>query len=331
MVVASRKEPRETHLRIQGDYTRPSEVVTPGGFGALHPMPAGAATRLDLARWLTAPEDPLFARVTVNRLWQHLFGRGIVETEDDFGTQGLPPSHPELLDWLATEFVARGWSAKAMLREIVTSATYRQASTQRPELGEVDPRNLLLARQNRVRLDAEIIRDTALAAAGVLNEKIGGPSVFPPQPDGVMAQGQQNRPWKASDGEDRYRRGLYTYFWRATPHPALTVFDAPDAQSACTRRVNSNTPLQALTLLNDAAYVEMAEALSKPTAAEGGPDPAARLDYAFKVCLAREAAHDEIDILKSLYETERSATGAETAWKIVARAMLNLDEFVTRE
>ena len=331
MVVAARKEPRETHLRVQGDFARPADVVTAGTLPALHPAPEGAATRLDLARWLMARENPLTARVTVNRLWMRLFGRGIVETEDDFGLQGTPPSHPELLDWLAVEFVERGWSIKALLRELVCSATYRQASHARPELDEVDPRNLLLARQSRIRLDAEIIRDSALAAAGVLNPKIGGPSVFPPQPDGVMTLGQQNRAWTPNTDADRYRRGLYTYFWRATPYPSLTVFDAPDAQAACTRRNRSNTPLQALTLLNDAAFVEMADALGKRLQDEGGPDDGARLQLAFQRCLARTPAPAEADVLRALYTSEATAVGEAAAWKTIARALLNLDEFVTRE
>lgn len=331
MVVAARKEPRETRLRIMGDYTRPGEVVTPGGIAALHAMSPKAQTRLDLAQWLTARENPLLARVTVNRYWMHLFGRGLVETEDDFGLQGTAPSHPELLDWLAVTFMDRGWSVKGILRELVYSATYRQASIRRPNVDEVDPRNTFLARQNRVRLDAEIIRDAGLTAAGVLNPAIGGPSVFPPQPDGVMKLGQQDRPWKASEGPDRYRRGLYTYFWRATPHPSLTVFDAPDAQAACTRRNRSNTPLQALTLLNDAAYVELAEALAQRLTREGGDSTEARLDRAFRICLARSPADDERTLLAALFEQERHAAGEAAAWKSVARALLNLDEFITRE
>lgn len=331
MVVAARKEPRETHIRIKGDYTRPGEIVTPGGIAALNPMPEGASSRLDLAHWLTARENPLLARVTVNRFWMHLFGRGLVETEDDLGLQGTAPSHPELLDWLAVSFMDHGWSVKAILRAMVCSATYRQASIRREALDEVDPRNTLFARQNRVRLDAEIIRDAGLSVAGVLNEAIGGPSVFPPQPDGVMTLGQQDRPWKVSEGADRYRRGIYTYFWRATPHPALTVFDAPDAQAACTRRNRSNTPLQALTLLNDAAFVELADALSKRLTLEGGDTPDARLVHAFRVCLARSPADDERKILGDLYAQERAAVGEDAAWKTVARAMLNLDEFITRE
>lgn len=329
MIVAARETPRVTHMRVAGDYTRPGDLVSPGAIAALHPCPPTAKTRLDLAHWLTARENPLTARVIANRLWMHLFGRGIVETEDDFGMQGTPPTHPELLDWLAVEFMDRDWSVKTLLREMVMSATYRQASTRRHELEEVDPRNLLLARQERIRLDAEIVRDNALAAAGVLNEKIGGRSVFPPQPDGVMTQGQQNRAWNASEGPDRYRRGMYTYFWRATPYPGLTVFDAPDAQAACTRRNRSNTPLQALTLLNDAAFVEMASELA--VRLKEAPDLPQRIDLAFKRCIARPPADAERAILAKLYEDERAAAGEDAACKALARAILNLDEFITRE
>lgn len=331
MVVAARSEPRETHMRIQGDFARPGDIVTAGTLSALNPAPGNVATRLDLARWLMARDNPLTARVTVNRLWMRLFGHGIVETEDDFGLQGTPPSHPELLDWLAVEFMEKGWRIKTLLKEMVCSATYRQASLARPDLDEIDPRNVLLARQNRIRLDAEIIRDSALAAAGVLNDKIGGPSVYPPQPDGVMTLGQQSRAWVPNTDADRYRRGMYTFFWRATPHPALTVFDAPDAQTACTRRNRSNTPLQALTLLNDAAFVEMAEALAKRITSDEGMDTPSRIQDAFEICLARAPAPRESEILGRLFAEERVASGEPAAWKSVARALLNLDEFVTRE
>ena len=198
--------------------------VTPGVpavLPAIRARNAAKPDRLDLARWLTDPAHPLTARVTINRVWQAYFGRGLVETENDFGTQGTPPSHPELLDWLATELIARGWSLKAMHRLIVTSQTYRQSSHSRSDLDRIDPGNRLLARQSRLRLEAEAIRDSALAVSGLLAPKIGGPSVFPPQPDGVMNFGQMRRPWKISAGSDRYRRGLYTFFWRATPHPGF--------------------------------------------------------------------------------------------------------------
>ncbi len=233
------------------------------------------------------------------------FGRGLVETENDFGTQGSPPSHPELLDWLATEFIARGWSLKAMQRLVVTSQTYRQSSRARPEVDRIDPGNRLLARQSRLRLDAEVIRDAALAVSGLLSPTVGGPSVFPPQPDGVMTLGQMSRPWVASKGPDRYRRGLYTFFWRATPNPSLTVFDAPNAIQACTRRNRSNTPLQALTLLNDRSFVECAEALAARAQAESAPDDSLRIALVFQRSLARTPSARELERLASLIHEKR--------------------------
>ena len=301
------------------------------------------------------PANPLTARVTVNRVWQQYFGRGIVETENDFGTQGISPTHPELLDWLAAEFMEpttgagvlaltsgdaaknsrpktpdlRPWSIKRLHRLIVTSTTYRQSSKARSDLAEKDPTNRLLARQNRLRLDAEIVRDVALAASGRLDPKVGGPSVFPPQPDGVMALGQSRRDWKASDGADRFRRGLYTFFWRATPHPALAVFDAPDAFSTCTRRMRSNTPLQALTLLNDAAFVELAESLARRVVREA-PE-AGRLDHAFRLCVARPPKPAERERLLTLLADEKRDGDETAAWTTIARVLLNLDETITRE
>jgi hypothetical protein len=270
--------------------------------------------------------------VTVNRIWQGHFGRGLVETENDFGTQGAPPSHPELLDWLACELVARGWSQKALHRLIVTSATYRQSSHATPEIVARDPDNRLLARQARLRLDAEAIRDAALAASGLLTRKVGGPSVFPPQPDGVMALGQLRREWKADRGPDRYRRGLYTFFWRSAPHPDLVVFDAPDAGTACTRRNRSNTPLQALTLLNDQGFFEFARALAARVLNEGPADDAGRVAYAFRLCVGRLPKERERQVLLRLLQREReAATPDATAWTSVARVLLNLDEFITRE
>jgi hypothetical protein len=281
-----------------------------------------------LARWLVDSRNPLTARVVVNRLWQHYFGLGLVETDNDFGTQGTPPSHPELLDWLATEFVRQGWSLKAMHRLIVTSATYRQSSKARPELTAVDARNRLLARQVRLRLEAEFVRDTALAASGVLSRKIGGPSVFPPQPEGIYRFTQIDKHWTANIGPDRYRRGLYTHFWRSAPHPSLTVFDAPDASGACTRRNRSNTPLQALTLLNDHGQYELARALAARVQRECGADDGERLRYAFRLCLARQPNVREEQRLAELLA--RQPANAES-WVTVARVLLNLDEFITRE
>jgi hypothetical protein len=268
-------------------------------------------------------------------MWQQYFGKGLVETENDFGTQGSLPTHPELLDWLATEFVGRNWSQKAMHRLIVTSATYRQASRVRPELSDKDPYNRLLARQNRLRLEAEIIRDAALSASGRLDLTIGGPSVFPPQPDGVFSFTQIPRSWIASAGSDRYRRGMYTHFWRSAGYPGLLVFDAPDAITTCTRRIRSNTPLQALTLLNDQAFVELAQGLASRLLKER-PDDRERLDYAFRLCLSRPPVSAERERLEQflkqqLEELRGVPEASEAAWTAVSRVLMNLDEFITRE
>src|SRR5262249_5901460 len=248
MVVSERAgRPRDTFVHLGGDFTRKGDRVAPGVPAVLPPLedasPGTPADRMDLARWLVARRNPLTARVVVNRIGQAYFGRGLVETDNDFGTQGSPPSHPELLDWLACELMDRGWSIKAIHRLIVSSATYRQASRVRPEGQAVDPDNRLLWRQARLRLDAELIRDAALARSGLLTRVVGGPSVFPPQPGRVMTLGQMKRPWPAGTGPDRYRRGLYTFFWRAAPHPFLTNFDAPGGGQSCTRRFRSHTTL----------------------------------------------------------------------------------------
>ncbi|MCB9888082.1 MAG: DUF1553 domain-containing protein [Planctomycetes bacterium] len=331
LVLAARAEPRVSHLHIKGDFTRKGRVVRPSTPAALHPLHSAAAvpTRLDLARWLVSPDNPLTSRVTVNRLWQRCFGRGLVATENDFGTRGERPTHPALLDWLATEFVANGWRRKPIHRLIVTSATYRQSSYQRIELVERDPTNRLLARQTRLRLDAEVIRDAALCAAGVLDPRIGGPGVFPPQADGVMQLGQMARSWKPSAGGNRFRRGLYTFFWRATPHPALRVFDAPSAVECCTRRRCSNTPLQALTLLNGPAFVELAQHLAKQLFSSGERDDA-RIDCGFARCVGRPPSLDERRVVHGLLDA-RPTADSPSRWLPVARVLLNLDEFITRE
>jgi hypothetical protein len=331
MVMAERKEPRESFIFIKGDFTRHGERVGPSVVAALQPLKATTpnTNRLDLARWLVDRENPLTARVVVNRIWQKYFGRGIVETENDFGSQGALPTHPELLDWLAVEFMDHGWSQKHIHRLILNSAAYRQSSKVREDLLNVDANNYLLARQTRLRLDAEIVRDVALKSSGLLTEKIGGPSVFPPQPDGVMNLGQSKREWKVSQGADRYRRGLYTYFWRATPHPELTVFDAPDAFSACTRRPRSNTPLQSLTLLNDGGFYEFAEAFGKRLMNEEPSDPR-RIHRGFELCLSREPLPAEQERLLKVIEQLRPE-GEEQTWTTVARVLLNLDETITRE
>jgi hypothetical protein len=314
LVLRELATPRKTTVFIKGDFTRPAEEVGPGTPAVLHPLEStrDRPNRLDLAKWLVDSRNPLTARVIMNRVWQQYFGRGLVETENDFGMQGTAPSHPELLDRLAVEFMARKWSLKAMHRLIVTSSTYRQSSADRKDLREKDPDNRLLARQERLRLDAEVVRDMALTASGLLSPKIGGPSVYPPIPDGVMGQGQVKRVWAESRGPDRYRRGMYTFVYRASPPPSLTVFDAPEGFSTCTRRIRSNTPLQALTLMNDAGFVEFAVALEKIIGKEG-------LAAAFRRCTSREPKPDELAILERLDTLT------------AARALLNLDETLTRE
>jgi len=314
MVMKELPKPRKSNLFIQGDFTRPSDEVTCGTPSVLPILESTGSglNRLDLARWIVSSKNPLTSRVIVNRVWQHYFGRGLVETENDFGLQGSPPSHPELLDWLAIEFMERGWSLKELHRLIVSSKTYQRSSVDRLDLREVDRGNYLLARQRRSRLDAEIVRDVELAACGLLSAKMGGPPVYPPIPIGVMGQGQVKREWKTSTGEDRYRRGLYTFLYRATPPPSLSVFDAPDGNSTCTRRVRSNTPLQALTLMNDAAFFEFAKALEKIIQRDG-------LEVAFRRCTSRQPSDDELAILRELDTLS------------AARTLLNLDETVTRE
>jgi mono/diheme cytochrome c family protein len=341
MVVRERSAgSRPTHVHLGGDFTRLGERVEPGVPAVLPRLEdassATPADRMDLARWLFDRRNPLTARVLVNRIWQAYFGRGLVETDNDFGTQGSPPSHPELLDWLACELMDQGWSQKSIHRLIVGSAVYRQESRVRPEGQAIDPDNRLLWRQARLRLDAELIRDAALASSGLLARIVGGPSVFPPQPDGVMNLGQMRRPWRADPGPNRYRRGLYTFFWRATPNPFLTTFDAPGGVQTCTRRFRSNTPLQALTLLNDPAFVEIARGLAARIVRER-PEPASdrdRLRHAFVLCMGRAGEPHELEALERLLAAERGPSGmsgSSQAWTTVARVLLNLDEFMTRE
>jgi hypothetical protein len=313
MVMQELPEPRSTRLFIKGDFTRPADEVQPGTPSVLPPLEGGAPlNRLALARWLVSRQNPLTARVIMNRLWQQYFGRGIVETENDFGTQGSAPTHPELLDLLAVEFMERGWSLKAMHRFVVTSEAYQRSSVARPDLALVDPTNRLFSHQNRLRLDAEIIRDVCLSVTGLLTPELGGPPVYPPQPEGVMQVGQVRRPWPVSSGKDRYRRALYTFFFRASPHAALNVFDAPDAFTACTRRNRSNTPLQALTLLNDPAYSEFSQALAGVIEQKG-------VEEAFRRCVTRRPTADETRVLAGLSPLN------------AARVLLNLDETITRE
>jgi len=316
LVMKEVAKPRESYIHIGGEFTRRGVTVKPG-VPAVLPGIAKAESRLDLARWIMDKQNPLTPRVTVNRLWQRYFGRGLVDTENDFGLQGEKPTHPELLDWLASEFMARGWSQKQFHRLIVTSAAYRQSSQFREDAAKVDPDNRLIARQARLRLEAEAIRDASLTASGLLSHKLLGPSVYPPIPAGATKVTQVDREWKTSTGEDRYRRGVYTFIQRSALHPSLAVFDAPDGVVTCTRRVRSNTPLQALNLMNDEASVEFAQALAKKIEAEG-------LAYGFLVTLGRAPTPVEADRIQTFLNQKKD-------WLAVARALLNLDEFMTRE
>lgn len=351
MAVAKRNKERVSYIHLRGDYRSRGEDVTPGTPAVLPPLAArdAKADRLDLARWIVDPSNPLTPRVTVNHFWKHLFGRGLVATVDNFGSGGDSPSHPELLDWLAREFIDRGWSRKALIRLIVTSATYRQASDVRNELVGRDPLNVLLARQLRFRLEAEAVRDAALAASGLLQRTIGGAGIRPPQPD-YVASISRNTDWKVSTGPDLYRRGMYIVFRRATPYPMLLTFDAPDSTVACTRRERSNSPLQALTLLNDPVFFECAQALGRTLAEDSSRSFEVRLSEGFQRCLGRDPTRAERDQLRKFFDERKAGLAAdpvtartivgkksssnatdEAAWILTARVLMNLDEFITRE
>jgi hypothetical protein len=344
------ENPRPTHMHHRGEFLQPTELVTPGLPAVLPPLPEGLPrNRLGFARWLVSPGNPLTARVTMNRQWAAFFGKGLVRTLQDFGYQGERPSHPELLDFLALEFVRQGWSLKRMHRMMVLSATYRQVSRVTPELLARDPDNRLLGRGPRVRLEAEQVRDSLLREAGLLSEKIGGPSVFPPQPPGVTTEGAYGQlAWNVSTGPDRYRRGLYTFAKRTAPYAAFTTFDGPSGEVCLARREVSNTPLQALTLLNDPAFVEAAQALGREMAGRSG-SVAERIDYLFRRCLTRPPEAAEKDMLIGFYEAQKARLARKeldaaavagpgpgdaverAAWTALARALLNLDEAITKE
>ncbi|MBP86740.1 MAG: hypothetical protein CMJ64_08495 [Planctomycetaceae bacterium] len=360
--VSQRAEVRQTNIHIRGDFLAKGDSVSPRTPTVFHDLAPRSeqADRLDFAKWLFAEDNPLMARVTVNRIWQRFFGRGIVETVDDFGTQGELPSHPELLDWLATEFRQQDWSVKRIQRLIVTSRTYRQSAAYRPDLAEADPQNVLLARQQRRRVEAELIRDLSLAASGLLDTRLGGPSVRPPQPAEYSALTYANSAkWQVSKGGDAYRRGLYTFFQRTSPYPMLITFDSPDSTECCTQRTLSNTPLQALTLWNDPAFFECAQSFgwrvlnSVPLSADAEQTVADQGRYAFELSLARRPSEEELAAVVELYRAQldwaeaneeavakivgkqKPSAGASleqlAAWIVVGRALLNLDEFITRE
>jgi hypothetical protein len=361
LILKPRERPRETHLLKRGDFLKPAELVTPGVPAFLHPLPKGAPpNRLTFARWLVDRRSPTTARAIVNRIWQTYFGTGLVETSEDLGTQSAAPSHPELLDWLAVEFMERGWSLKTLHRLIVSSATYRQSSRVTPEAHRRDPYNRLLGRGPRFRVEGEVVRDVALAASGLLNPKIGGRSVFPPLPAFMLLPPVSYGPktWPEDRGPNRYRRGLYTFRYRSLPYPVLQTFDAPNGDAACVRRTRSNTPLQALMTLNEPVFMECARALAMRTLREGGSTDEERVLYAFRRCLSRQPTTAESVLLTSLLHKEQQrfsrpeakpwelaandpakppplpqgATPAQlAAWTAVSRVLLNLDETITKE
>jgi hypothetical protein len=361
MVMTEMKKPRDTFILGRGQYDNPGEKVNPGVPAFLPPLPPGApANRLALAKWLVDPKNPLTARVAVNRYWQDCFGVGIVKTAEDFGSQGEQPSHPQLLDWMATEFVSNGWDIKAMMQLIVTSSTYRQSSRETKEMAERDPENRLLARGPRFRLPAEMVRDNALDVAGLLDTRIGGPSVYPYQPKGLWEEmafggGFSGQTYTPSTGDDLYRRSMYTVWKRTVPPPSLTTFDAPDREKCTARRTITNTPLQALVLLNDPTYVEASRVLAEKTLSQAGRDPEKRVDFAFRLATDRKPLPKERAVLltlarEELAEYRRDKTSALkligvgeakrnpkldpaelAAWTTVTSTILNMDETITKE
>ena len=359
LVMAEMAEPRPTFVLVRGAYDKPGEPVTAVTPSHLPAFPAGLpSNRLGLARWLVDPGNPLTARVAVNRLWQSVFGTGLVRTTEDFGTRGELPSHPELLDWLATEFVRTGWDVKRMMKLLVTSATYRQDSRVMPRLRELDPDNRLLARGPRYRLAAEVIRDQALAVSGLLVEKLGGPSVKPYHPPGLYEQvvaGTGASTYVQGKGDDLYRRSLYTYWKRSVPNPAMLVFDAPFRETCIVRRSRTTTPLQALNLLNDPTYVEASRVLAQRMMREGGNVPETRIRHGFRLVTGREPSRAELGVLATGWRRMEAGfrgdrSGAESlltvgetkadptldpvelaAYATVASTLLNLDETITKE
>jgi len=357
MVAKEVDKPRDTFLLMRGEYDRKGERIEPGVPAILPPWPPNTPkNRLGLAKWLLDPSHPLTARVVVNRFWQQYFGVGLVKTVEDFGVQGERPSHPELLDWLATEFIRSGWDVKHLQRVIVTSATYRQSSRVTPELLSKDPENRLLARGSRFRVDAEAVRDTALFVSGLLVETEGGHSVKPWQPPGLWEAVSYNNVQKYVPDTDaaQYRRSLYIYWKRQSPPPNMMIFDAPTREYCVVRRARTNTPLQALTLLNDPQFVEASRAFAQRIMTETAHDPKQRIIYAFRLATARAPSADEMKVLLDVYQQQlaeyridqdaaqkllsvgsfKAQSGLDrselAAWTTVASMILNLDETVTK-
>jgi hypothetical protein len=347
---------RKTYLFVRGDFLNPdrTQELVGGTPAVLHPFKPRAAVpdRLDLARWIVDPANPLTPRVTVNTTWFHLLGQGLVASLDDFGSRASLPSHPELLDWLARDFVASGWRRKRAIKQIVTSATYRQASVGRADAATMDPDNLLLHRQNRLRVEAEIVGDLALAVSGLLAPKLGGASVYPPIPEEVLGLSRGGTAWPTSQGPDRYRRGLYTFHKRTSAYPNLQVFDWPEADVTVTGRRRSNTPLQALTTMHNTVFAEAAQAFARRIQTEKPGPVRDQIVWAFRLALARPPTDAELGLFQGLYDDARrlyeaspadamkavgtylpagAAPGAAAAWVATARVVLNLDELITRE
>ena len=356
-VMQEMEQPRTTFMLTRGQYDQPSQAVTPGVLASLGALSADVPqNRLGLAQWLVSPTNPLTPRVAVNRYWQQLFGEGLVRTVNDFGLQGEQPTHPQLLDWLAVHFVQSGWNVKEMMKLLVTSATYRQSSRFTPELRRRDPENRWLARGPRYRLPAELLRDQALALGGLLVERIGGPSVKPYQPPGLWEAVSYNgdQTYEADHGESLYRRSLYTYWKRQSPPPGILTFDGPTRETCTVRRARTNTPLQALLLLNDVTYIEAARGLATRMLRADCKDVTERLRYGFRCTTSRLPNENEAEALKRLYENQLSVFRAApqsadkllhvgespvdpsfeacelAAWTMVANVLLNLDEVVTQ-
>lgn len=372
MITREIDKPRASFIHIRGDFLRPGakvEPAVPAVLGSVVSYDTSSAkdsappNRLRLAEWLVSADNRLTARVVANRYWQRFFGRGLVETENDFGTQGDLPTHPELLDWIANEFRGmtsgntapigpQAWNVKRLHRLFVTSGTYRQSSHARPDLTEVDPLNKLLARQARLRVDAEMVRDMALAVSGLMTDELGGSPVYPPQPEGVFDFTQDKKPWKTSTGRERFRKALYTHLWRSSLYPAMAVFDFPEPNVTCTRRIRSNTPLQSLTLANDETFFEFARGFAIRLLATDKLDDSQKLSLAVETALGRPPVSNELARLRGFLQQQRErfsadpaaaetiaskdvpqgATVPETAaWVAVSRVLMNLDEFITRE
>lgn len=351
LIMAEREEPRETFVHRRGDPTRPGPRVLPAVPALFADWPAELPrNRLGLAKWLVSPANSTTPRVTVNRIWQRLFGTGLVRTSEDFGTQGEEPSHPELLDWLAAEFVDSGWDVKALIRLIVDSATFRQSSVLTDQLLEQDPENRQLARGPRFRLDAEVVRDTILVASGLLDRTVGGRSVYPPQPEGLwddieITDGETMMKWRESTDGNRFRRGLYTFWRRSMPYPMLTVFDAPSREGCVVRRDRTNTPLQALVGMNDPTFSAAAIALGKRMQNESNGSLKSGIELGYRLCAARTPSNLEVQVLSELWNgeatrsqpsviddgpVEGSRSDQERAWRIVAGVLLNMHATLTQ-